>query len=319
MVISIIIIYVTHAFSARSSTLTLKGHTDGVMDVAFSADGALLASASLDGMVCIWHAEDGELLQTLEHIRQGELPFPVSVLSVSFSPDGRTLASGAGNNTVKLWRVTDGTLLRTIPDAGYMVAFSPDGSALVSLGWSQTLQLTVLLWSVTDDEAIRTFEGGSVTDICDSLVFSPDGAILAGGFEDGVVRMWSVEDGALLHTLTGHMPYCGVYLAFSPDGKTLASGSGDSIRFWQVDNGALLHEILWSADSGIAFSADGSTLVSASIDYTVCFWRVADGELLQTLAREEHNYPIVAFSPDLKTMTIGDNSDGVVRIYNIEW
>jgi WD40 repeat protein len=70
--------------------------------------------------------------------------------------------------------------------------------------------------------------------------------------------------------------------------------------------------------SGIVFSADGSTLVSASTDYdsTVRFWRVADGELLQVLAIEEHNQQCV-FSPDLKKMAIGGN-DGVIRIYSIE-
>jgi len=327
VLIAAVILSVTHAFSARSPSLILKGHTDSVADVAFSPDGALLASASADGTVRIWRAEDGELLHTLEHIRQGELPFSGGAFSVSFSPDGETLASGAGDNTVKLWRVIDGTLLRTLPNAGYKVVFSPDGSALASLGWPQRLQgtvlspqLNVLLWSVADGEVIRTLEASSSvieSVLSCSLVFSPDGTILAGGFEDGVILIWRVADGALLHTITGLTPYGGVYLAFSPDGKTLASGR-DSVRFWRVDDGALLQEILWGVGSGIAFSADGSTLVSASTDYdsTVRFWRVADGELLHVLAIEEHNQECV-FSPDLKTMAIGGD-DGVVRIYSIE-
>jgi len=322
-----VILSVIHAFSARNPLLTLKGHTDGVVGVAFSPDGALLASASRDGTVRIWRAEDGELLHNLEHIRQGDLPFSGGAFSVSFSPDGETLASGAGDNTVKLWRVMDGTLLRTLPDAGYKVVFSPDGSALASLGWPQKLQgtvltpqLNVLLWSVADGEVVRTLEASSSvieSVLSCSLVFSPDGTILAGGFEDGVILIWRVADGALLHTITGLTPYGGVYLAFSPDGKTLASGR-DSIRFWRVDDGALLQEIIWGVGSGIAFSADGSTLVSASTGYdsTVRFWRVADGELLHVLAIEEHNQGCV-FSPDLKTMALGGN-DGVVRIYSIE-
>jgi sugar lactone lactonase YvrE len=311
--ITAVSLFLTNVFSARSPLLTLKGHTDGVTDVVFSPDGALLASGSMDGTVRIWRADDGELLHTLK--QTGD------VFSVNFSPDGETLASGAGNNAVKLWRVTDGTLLYTLPNAGHRVAFSPDGSTLASVGMSQTLQLTVSLWRVADGEAIRTLETGPVTEFCNSLAFSPDGATLAGGFQDGVVLMWSVESGALLHTLRGHNRYSEVYVAFSPNGKILASGSHDArIRFWRVDDGAFLHEATGdlSSVSGIAFSADGSTLVSVSYDYTVRFWCAADGKPIGALAREEHDQQSVAFSPDLKTMASGDMLDGIIRIYGIE-
>jgi len=316
-VITGVTLAVTFSYSSRGPELTLEGHTEGVTDVAFSSDGELLASASNDGTVRIWRADKGKLLHTLEHMRVE--PYMSGTLSVTFSPDGETLAAGAGDNTVKLWRVADGALLHTLPDAGYRVAFSPDGSTLASFSVSQTLQRTITLWSVTDGEPVRTLEDIPVTEFCNSLEFSPDGTILAGGFQEGAIIMWRVEDGALLHTLRRHEPYYEVYVAFSPDGKTLASASWDGkVMFWRVDDGALLNECVLGSMCGLAFSADGSTLVSASADYRVYFWNVADGALLQTIVKEEHNQQCVAFSPDLKTMASGDMFDRVIRIYDIE-
>jgi len=82
-------------------------HPAGVCSVAFSPDGQILASGSIDNTVRLWLADDGTLLRTL-------VGHTDSVWSVPFSPDGQTLALGSGNKTVRLWQAADGTLLRTL-------------------------------------------------------------------------------------------------------------------------------------------------------------------------------------------------------------
>ncbi|NEQ66887.1 MAG: hypothetical protein F6K21_15560, partial [Symploca sp. SIO2D2] len=77
---------------------TLKGHSHGVNAIAYSPDGAILASASHDNTVKLWNAQDGSLLTTL----QGHANW---VNAIAYSPDGTTLASASHDNTVKLWNV----------------------------------------------------------------------------------------------------------------------------------------------------------------------------------------------------------------------
>ena len=138
-----------------------------------------------------------------------------SVNAVAFSPDNRWLASGGKDNVIKIWDVANGNVLRTLYGHGSNVnalAVSPDGKLLAS-------------------------GSGDINDKRDLGTFTQGGVV--GGTEDTSVRIWSVQTGQQLHVLRGHeLPVAAV--AFSNDGHSLTSVSGDAVTVWDVSAGTEL-------------------------------------------------------------------------------
>ena len=302
----------------------LTCHTDGVLSVAFSPDGQTLASGSRDDTARLWDVATGTLQQTLTH--------PGSVSSVAFSPDGRTLASGADGwtGTIYLWDVATGGLQSTLPShkGGLSsVAFSPDGQTLASVGGWDAL---VSLWDVATGTFQQVLAGHTDLTFVLSVAFSPDGSMLAGagGWRDKTVRLWDVVTGTLQQTLTGHTDIV-ESVVFSPDSRTLASGSIDAtVRLWDVATGTLQQTLTSHTGSvfSVAFSPDGRTLASGSGDGTVLLWNVAPAS--PETVREDINSDGVVNIQDLtlvaaqlgqmgEDMPADINGDGVVNIQDL--
>ena len=293
---------------------TLEGHKKAVNSVAFSPDGAIIASGAGGGLlwpndntVRLWRVSDGTLLRTLEgHNKQ--------VTSVAFSPKGVVLASGSRDKTVRLWQFSDGKLLNTLEwyeEEITSVTFSSDGTII-----SATSGEIILRMCHVSDGALQRKLSGLYGE---GVAFSPDGATMAAGIGDGIVRTWRVSDGKFLRTLKGHKN-CVLSVAFSPDDMILASGSQDrTVRLWQFSDGTLLRTLEGHNKrvTSVAFSPDGAILASGSGDHIVRLWRVSDGKLLCKLEGHTKVVNSVAFSPDGKTLASGSD-DKTVLLWRVK-
>jgi sugar lactone lactonase YvrE len=288
----------------------LEGHTHWLHSVAWAPDGTMLATASADTTVCLWHAADNILLHTLSGHSE-------AVRAVAWAPDGNILASASWDRTVRLWRVADGTLLHTLEGHNgwlYGVAWAPDAQTLATA----CEDTNIWLWRVADGTLARTLTGHSKR--VNEVHWSSDGHMLASASDDKTVKLWRVADGVNQRTLEGHAGHV-TAVAWAPDGQTLASASNDStIRLWRVADGSTLR-ILRGHDkrvNSVAWAPDGQTLVSAAWDDTRRLWRVTDGTLIRTLTGHNSAVLSVAWAPDGQTLASAA-WDLMVRLWRVEY
>ncbi|WAL59191.1 WD40 repeat domain-containing protein [Thermocoleostomius sinensis] len=296
---------------------TFAASKSPIKALAFSPDGQMLVSGSLNGDTKIWNADTGELLRQVS-----DRP---SIQSIAVSADtvpayqSILLASGDDQGGIELHNLTTGELRQTlaIPETVVQsVAFSPNGQWLASGQWNGTVQL----WDIETGERLSTLANHDygVTVVMFAPATNTESPLLISADYDGNVKLWRSNNGELLRTFnTARYPV--LALAISPDGKTLVTGNGDgTVKSWKLPSGRYIQGFLGHLDAvtALTISPDGQTLASSSRDKTIKLWDLATGTLIQTLSDAQmDSIMALAFSPNGDKLVSGDQA-GMIQVWH---
>lgn len=214
--------------------------------------------------------------------------------SVAFSPNGRLLGSASDDKSIKIWDIVNRMEISTFTNEEQgrvkSLLFSSDGSLLVSSSSDKKIRF----WSVSEERLLKTLDDTH----SGSLAFSPDNLLIASGSDDGTINIFNVPSMQqstptftsipyhrfLKHSLIGHTQ--GVKaIAFSPNGKLIASGGfDDKVKVWDVQTGREIRSFSGHTNdvNSVLFSADSKSVISGSNDGTIKIWNIDDGSVSTT-------------------------------------
>lgn len=248
---------------ASGKLLHTLAHQKQVTSAIFNAQGNLVATASDDGAVGLWNALTGQQVRSFG-------PHSSGVLFIAFSPDGERLISGCRDGVVKLWNTANGQEVAPLEKHEgniSVVAFDPSGQRVVSAGDDGMVKLrdarsgapvrqfehgvpvssvafsrdgqriligcddgTVELWNRADKEPLKLKEHwGAVV----SVAFSRDERVIITSSYDRTAKLWDAQTGKLFASFEGHGDES-TDAALSPDGKQVATVSGETLRLWKA-------------------------------------------------------------------------------------
>jgi WD40 repeat protein/serine/threonine protein kinase len=312
---------VLRIWDARTGALLRKiaGHTHRLSAVVFSPDGRSIATASFDRTVKVWDRPTGQLLQTLSG--------HTGVISgLAFSHDGRRLfSSGGEDKTIKVWDPQTGEEVLNLRGHTLFchgMAVCPTGARLASAGKDGTIRIWdgTPLTGLEGVESVTYEHGHEVW----SVAFSPDGSYLASAsWGERTVRVWDAGSRTLLHTSTLPPNILNLFhLAFSPDGKRIATAAASNerqavVNIWEAATGREAFKPIRESKSVpffVTFDPTGRYLVREGPEHTVQVRDADTGNVVGVLGRHGLQIWGMAFSPDGSRLATASN-DGTVRVW----
>lgn len=295
--------------STGTCTQTLRGHTEHVASVAFSADGVQLASATRNA-IKIWNVATGVCSQTLD----GVIGNPGLL---TFSADGWRIAAGLQDGIIQLWDKSMSTCIQTLNghfSSIQAMSFSKDGQRLASGSSDGSIRVWDVATTVAKIQTSPLAHRGPVS----LVTFQEEGRLLVTSSDaDETVKIWNVAACACIQTLDGDDGHQ-TRIGFSADDRHVAFVTvGDGYlkcKVWDVATGASIQTlkvpVIMDPDdqypiSGVIFSEDSRRLAITSrcvVGTTMTIWEVATGICLQTLKSRDSHY-LLAFSPGGERLT----------------
>ncbi len=339
--------------SARDAPERTWTESDSPMALAFSRDGSRLATAARNGTVRVTDAESGTALAALTGLGSHE------AAAVTFSPDGRFVLAGSRHGVVRLWDLphhgggsvlernvqglgvsgdrkrialstgngaivmesTDGARLLHIAVTGPVVALDQRGERLAT--GDQSGRIGILDARTGERISAWTAHGDAVR----SIVFAPDGHLVATSGADCIVRLWEASTGREVASM--RLPEEVAAMSFSPDGTRLATGAGSfarsvaggAVTLWQVPSGKAVLRLSPESKWGeivraLAYSRDGTRIATGEFaSGTVRIYDATSGQFLADLKGHAVEVTAVAFSPDGRLIVSG-SGDNTIRVWD---
>ena len=309
-------VHVFELGAAPKQTGVVAAHLSGVGALAYSHDGAKLATCGGDKLVKVWKVPDNGTPTLLMEFKGHSSP----VSSVAFSNDGRLLASGGGDLIVKVWEIQNGTELRSLrghSDWISSVAFGTDSRFILTA----SVDRTVKIWELSNEESVPP---AGHTRRLNTVAVSQNGMLLATGSDDHTIKIWDTASGQELYTLAEHTADVKA-LAFDPSGGRLVSGGDDrKVRIWDLKTKKVVNTI--DCDGTIAvivFTTGGDRFFvwfsrPGVANQTSTSLQVYDkeGKPLHILTERDKTINCLAFTGDSEWVAMG-SEDGSVRIWDI--
>ena len=271
--------------------LQLKGHTEPVHDVDFSHDGRLLASVSAYGTLKLWSALPGREFQ-----RYPGLPWELAHTS-----DGRKVANAYLMDQIAVRDPQSGQLLaqlRRQRRTTTALTISPDDRHLVS----GDMFGEIAIWELASGRLLRSWRAHEFF-VC-KVAYTRDGRFLLSSGGDGRLRLWDAEGTRELRTFE-IATNSGGYFDISPDGRRLAIGFGNALRFWNLETGECERELPGHSELVYfaKFTPDGKRVMTTAMDQTLRVWDAASGRSLASWKLRGDAY-VFAISPDGKRVAL---------------
>jgi WD40 repeat protein/DNA-binding SARP family transcriptional activator len=305
-----------------SEKLQLLRHESAVIFLAFTSDGSNLLSGDESGVVCesaVLISDILELVQqrlkrdftakemdsyhitSLAEVRKTASAIAPAKIPLSTPEPIQTIPLGLPQSVQKADQIITVGNVSQLAELGwtksgspYNLAFAPDSQTLAAV--------TTMGLSLFDAETLQEIWRHNNDSVMLSVAYSPDGAVIATGGDDGRVRAWRAADGIELVVLGGHTRAVRS-VAFSPNGGLLASGStDDAIRLWRTNDWTLLttlvNEPYGKGIHAVHFSPEGNFLASTAEDGLIRFWDTRTWKVEKTISTNAGLIPVLDYSPD---------------------